>query len=507
MTSFERTIISDRNIHNLVEIYKINKNRLPNDLRNIPIGDWDVSNVTDMSSLFFDDEMFNEPLDNWDVSNVTNMRSMFMNCINFEQSLNEWKVNNVTSMANMFEECEKFNQPLNKWNVSKVTDMEQMFMGCRNFNQPLNEWNVSNVTNIAYIFEGCPIEEQNKPQFLVEDTAYTNYDGDDYDDYEDDYQYDDNEEVDPYQIHTESAKVNYEKLIDFFNEKLISSSITIPENINYPSYINDSLLKMINESDESETDKNSQINGLNRIMNERLNNVNYSEFSPLLLKTIFYTLQYVLTQPPEFQKIYVNTFIQECVYAHSGPDGMTCPAGALERIVNSLVNPCQTMLTTNENEDYEKIIAIIIANPNKMIPEYIRDWYKLHKTGTPEAFPPNTTVAEKKASLKNFLLEKFPEEGKLIDYKITEIADNIGYDDDDFMYGGRKRKFKKSTNTRRRTNTRKRTNTRRRTNTRKRTNTKKARKVRKIKIQSKKAKKVIQVIKSKKQEKTRKNKK
>jgi hypothetical protein len=145
------------------------------------------------------------------------------------------------------------------------------------------------------------------------------------------------------------------------------------------------------------------------------------------------------------------------------------------------------MLTTNENEDYEKIIAIIIANPDKLIPEYIRDWYKLHKTGTTDAFPSGTTVAEKKENLRMYLLEFFPEEGKLIDSKISEIADNIGYDDDDFMYGGRKRKFKKGTNTRKVRKTKK-----------IKIQPKKTRKVRKIKIQSKKAKRVIQVIKSKK---------
>jgi hypothetical protein len=46
----------------------------------------------------------------------------------------------------------------------------------------------------------------------------------------------------------------------------------------------------------------------------------------------------------------------------------------------------------------------------------------------------------RKENLKLYLLEKFPEEEELIDSKIVEFADNIGYDDDNFMYGGRKRK-------------------------------------------------------------------
>ena len=131
----------------------------------------------------------------------------------------------------------------------------------------------------------------------------------------------------------------------------------------------------------------------------------------------------------------------DCVGAYEGASGMTCAAGALERIVMSLVPAC---LTGKDNAEYETIVAIISANPEKLIPEYIRDWYKLHKTGTEGEFPTGTTEAEKKADLKRYLLEKLPDQGELIDAKIAEIADNIGYEDDDFSYGGRRRKTRKS---------------------------------------------------------------
>ena len=424
MATVVKTPIHDGNIYNLVEMYMVNANRLPNDLKNIPIGDWDVSGVTNMSNLFFDHEYFDEPLDNWNVSNVTNMSQMFNGCTNFNQPLNNWTVSNVTNMSQMFHGCEIFNQPLDNWIVSNVTNMEEMFYGCENFNQPLNNWDVSNVIDYTYIFEYCPIEEENKPVFLIHNGIGEI-------------------RVDPYQIHTESAKINYEKLIEFFNEKLSQSDRDIPQNINYATYINDSVLKMINESNDSATVKEKQIHGLNRIMNERLNNIDYSMFSLLLLKIIFYSLQYVLKQSSEFQKIYIDTFIHDCVYAHEGDDGMTCPAGALERVTMSLINPSQSLLSLGENPEYEQLISILIANPTKMIPEYIHDWYKLHKINTPGEFPPGTTIAQKKEDLKTYLLGFFPEEDNLIDSNIAEISDNIGYDDDVFMYGGRKRNTRK----------------------------------------------------------------
>ena len=46
---------------------------------------WDVSNVTNMSSMFGGCESFEgKGLENWDVSNVLNMICMFSGCKNFK---------------------------------------------------------------------------------------------------------------------------------------------------------------------------------------------------------------------------------------------------------------------------------------------------------------------------------------------------------------------------------------------------------------------------------------
>ena len=135
------TNINDSNIRDLVDAYINDRQELPADLRNIQIGEWDVSDVTDMSGLF-EGTNFNEPLNNWNVSNVTDMASMFSECPNFNQPLNNWNVSNVTNMPGMFLLATSFNQPLNNWNVSNVTDMSEMFNGAEMFNQSLDNWNV-----------------------------------------------------------------------------------------------------------------------------------------------------------------------------------------------------------------------------------------------------------------------------------------------------------------------------------------------------------------------------
>jgi uncharacterized protein YjbI with pentapeptide repeats len=253
-------------------------------------------------------------------------------------------------------------------------------------------------------------------------------------------------QVDAYQIHIESGKINYGKLNEFLKSKIDDSNI--PSDINYAQFVEDSISTIINESSNSEEIKTNLRNGLEQIMSQRLRLLDYKSFPPKMLQSIFYALQYVKKQSSEFKDMYVETFISDCVNAYNGQHGMTCAAGALERIIMSLVPAC-TADSTPENQE---LLAIITANPNVLIPQYIQDWYKLHKKGTEGEFPTGTTEEYKKNDLKQFLLGYFPNEENLITEKISEIADNIGYDDDDFLYGGRKKrnaiKIKKQTKNR-----------------------------------------------------------
>ncbi len=144
-------------------------------LFNQDIGKWDVSNVTDMSLMFnstpfnqdignwnvsnvinmlnmFGATSFNQDIGNWDVSKVTNMASMFFRAEAFNQDIGNWDVSKVTNMASMFYYATTFNQDIGKWDVSNVTDMSTMFYGETAFNQDIGNWNVSNVTNMDFMF-------------------------------------------------------------------------------------------------------------------------------------------------------------------------------------------------------------------------------------------------------------------------------------------------------------------------------------------------------------------
>jgi len=124
---------------------------------NSDISNWDVSNVTDMLMMFFKASSFNQPIGNWDVSSVTDMASMFEDATSFNQPIGDWDVSNVTDMSSMFSSevptpFHPFNQSIGNWDVSNVTNMNKMFSRATSFDQSLVDWDVSNVTDMAYMF-------------------------------------------------------------------------------------------------------------------------------------------------------------------------------------------------------------------------------------------------------------------------------------------------------------------------------------------------------------------
>ena len=131
--------LTDETIHDAIRNYV--SSNIDNKQRVIKkfgrISNWDVTQVTKMCNLFNQNDYislnFNEDISNWNVSNVRNMSWMFYNAENFNQPLNNWDVSNVTDMEYMFHYAEKFNQPLNDWNVSNVTTMRFMFSEATSF--------------------------------------------------------------------------------------------------------------------------------------------------------------------------------------------------------------------------------------------------------------------------------------------------------------------------------------------------------------------------------------
>ena len=128
---------------------------------NSNINNWDVSNVTDMSYMFYGQwstSLYNQPLNNWNVSNVTNMSNMFRAATVFSQDLNSWNVSNVSNFSGMFSSASAFNGNISSWTPSSSTDTNGMFQGASGFVGDLSGWatHTGNIINMGGMFQQCP---------------------------------------------------------------------------------------------------------------------------------------------------------------------------------------------------------------------------------------------------------------------------------------------------------------------------------------------------------------
>jgi surface protein len=149
-------------VNNFVSMFGSKQYTQPLNLWNIG-GDSSVTTIN-MGSMFIRNGSFNQDISMWNVSKVTNMSFMFYNdaapVSTFNQNIGSWNVGNVTDMNNMFRGAKAFDQPIGSWNVGNVTDMGSMFSNLftnassMDFNQNIGSWNISNVTNFGSFMAG-----------------------------------------------------------------------------------------------------------------------------------------------------------------------------------------------------------------------------------------------------------------------------------------------------------------------------------------------------------------
>ena len=137
------------------------------------LNNWNVGKVTDMSYMFYGTGEMSSTwnignISNWNVSNVTDLSSMFgfaaRNTSTFDiGDIGKWNVSNVENMYGMFNyagyDAETFYiGDLSKWNTIKVTNMASMFRYAANWATEFNigdisNWNTAAVTKMSSMFE------------------------------------------------------------------------------------------------------------------------------------------------------------------------------------------------------------------------------------------------------------------------------------------------------------------------------------------------------------------
>ena len=135
------------------------------------ISSWNTSNVTDMSYMFAYAGNSTTTwsignLSSWNTFNVTNMSYMFSGAGESATTwsigdLSSWNTSNVTNMSGMLERAGYSATTwsigdLSSWNTSNVINMRGMFYyagySATTFTLDLSSWNTSNVTDMSYMF-------------------------------------------------------------------------------------------------------------------------------------------------------------------------------------------------------------------------------------------------------------------------------------------------------------------------------------------------------------------
>lgn len=123
---------------------------------------FDVSQVTDMSTIFISYKGTSLDLSSWNTSNVISMGSMFESCVNITSlDLSSLNVDNVTDMSYLFNSCSALKSiNLTGWNTSNLTNMNSMFSYCNALTSiddisGFRDLDMSNVTMIESMFSTC----------------------------------------------------------------------------------------------------------------------------------------------------------------------------------------------------------------------------------------------------------------------------------------------------------------------------------------------------------------
>ena len=75
---------------------------------------------------------------------------------------------NVADLSGMFYGASAFNQPIGDWNTGSVTDMSYMFAGASAFNQDLSRWSFGNVYGLdTFLFNAKSFSTENYDKLLI----------------------------------------------------------------------------------------------------------------------------------------------------------------------------------------------------------------------------------------------------------------------------------------------------------------------------------------------------
>ena len=116
----------------------------------VDISGWNTSNVITMENMFsFCDKLKNIiGIENLDVSKLQRANAMFYGCKNLvELDLTNWNPISLENMSNMFYNCSnlKMIKNIENWQLPNIKIVRKMFCNCVKLNVDLSNWDLTNI--------------------------------------------------------------------------------------------------------------------------------------------------------------------------------------------------------------------------------------------------------------------------------------------------------------------------------------------------------------------------
>tara|TARA_B100000035_G_scaffold91129_1_gene76904 strand:- start:35 stop:2668 length:2634 start_codon:yes stop_codon:yes gene_type:complete len=121
--------------------------------------------ITGLASMFEGAELFNQNLWKWDMTTVTDASSMFKNATAFNGWIRPFleKSNGtsyqLTTCSSMFEGANAYNQSVSTWDMTTVENASAMFKNAEDYNRYMGSWfdssDSNSITDVSSMFEGA----------------------------------------------------------------------------------------------------------------------------------------------------------------------------------------------------------------------------------------------------------------------------------------------------------------------------------------------------------------
>ena len=141
-------------------LFSIIRERHNNNKSFIDLTDLDISELDDLSYIFYGSNMEVVDISGWDTSNVITMENMFSFCDKLKNiiGIENFDVSKLESANSMFYCCKNLVElDLTNWNPVSLQDAYEMFSSCSNLKiiKNIENWQLPNIKNVRQMFYKC----------------------------------------------------------------------------------------------------------------------------------------------------------------------------------------------------------------------------------------------------------------------------------------------------------------------------------------------------------------